>query len=365
MITITFVIPASIDFNGGIEKTISHYYECNTGDFKKFILQGEGKSSANIYSIKSIYSKLIIKTSGIANFMVRMFAPALLTLDRIINLKIIKYIEKTSDIIYLTHNDYYYLFRHGKFMIWSEHGNIPSNYTGIAVINSAVTSLIKNKLIFRNISAVHLINGYNRKLIPMKNVFCVPNGVDSSSFIPGERKTGRPRLLYVGRLEKSKGIDMVLNVFKNHNLNIELTVVGSGNLENDFKNVPDNVKYLKNIPDSELQKIYRDSDAFIFISTLENFGNVVLEALSSGLYVVASQNLKPRFNDIEKMNFLEYIEPTEEGILEAIRGIEEKLKYTEIFASRLFIHNYIKKTYDWNNVLVQFYADIKSVYHQE
>ena len=55
MITITFVIPASIDFNGGIEKTISHYYECNTGDFKKFILQGEGKSSANIYSIKSIY----------------------------------------------------------------------------------------------------------------------------------------------------------------------------------------------------------------------------------------------------------------------------------------------------------------------
>ena len=46
------------------------------------------------------------------------------------------------------------------------------------------------------------------------------------------------------------------------------------------------------------------------MSSLENFGNVVLEALSSGLYVIASQNLKPRFNDIEKMNFLEYIEPT-------------------------------------------------------
>ena len=362
MITITFVIPASIDFNGGIEKTISHYYEYNTGDFKKFILQGKGKSSENIYSINSIYSKLIIKTSGITNFIVRMLAPALLTLDRIINLKTIKHIEKISDIIYLTNNDYYYLFRHGKFMIWSEHGNIPSNYTGVAIINSAVTSLIKNKLIFRNISAVHLINGYNRNLIPMKKVFCVPNGVDSSLFIPEERKSGRPRLLYVGRLEKSKGIGMVLNVFKNHDLNIDLTVVGAGNLENEFKNAPDNVKYMKNVTYSELQKIYRESDAFIFISNLENFGNVVLEALSSGLYVVASQNLKPRFNDIEKMNFLEYIEPTEAGILKAMMDIEEKLKYTEVFISRLFIHNYIEKTYDWNKILAQFYADIKNIY---
>ena len=362
MISIIFVIPASIDFNGGIEKTISHYYKYKTGEFKKLILQGEGKSSENIYSIKSIYSKLIIKTSGITNFMVRMFAPALLSLDRIINLKTIKHIEKISDIIYLTNNDYYYLFRHGKFIIWSEHGNIPSNYTSIRIINLAITSMIKNKLIFRNIDAVHLINCYNIKSLPMKNIYCVPNGVNSSRFLPVERKAGRPRLLYVGRLEKSKGVDRVLNVFKTHNLDIEFTIVGSGILENMLNDLPDNVKYMKNISDSELQEIYRNSDIFIFPSTLENFGNVVLEALSSGLYVIASEQLRPRFDFAEKMNFLEYINPVEAEIFKALENVKGNIKYTEVYSNRIIMHNYIKKTYDWSQVLDQFYSELRKIY---
>ncbi len=362
MITITFVIPASLDFNGGIEKTISHYYEYNTNEFKKFILQGKGKPTDNIYAIKSIYSKLIIKTTGITNFIVRMLAPVLLTFDRIINLKTIKHIEKISDMIYLTNNDYYYLFRHGKFMIWSEHGNIPSNYTGVRIINSAITSLIKNRLIFRNINAVHIINCYNIKLVPMKNIYCVPNGVNSSRFLPGDRKAGRPRLLYVGRLEKSKGIDMVLNVFKTHKMDIEFTIVGSGILENMLNDLPDNVKYMKNISDSELQEIYRNSDIFIFPSTLENFGNVVLEALSSGLYVIASEQLSPRFDFAEKMNFLEYINPVEAEIYKALENVQENVKYTEVYSNRILMHNYIKKTYDWSQVLDQFYSQLKKIY---
>ena len=124
MIVITFVIPASIDFNGGIEKTISHYYRYRVDGFQKFILQGTGTQEENVYSIKSIYSKLIIGTSGIPNFIIRMFAPVIISFDRLINLKTVKHIEEISDIIYLTNNDYYYLFRHGKFMVWSEHGNI-------------------------------------------------------------------------------------------------------------------------------------------------------------------------------------------------------------------------------------------------
>ena len=362
MIVITFVIPASIDFNGGIEKTISHYYRYRVDGFQKFILQGTGTQEENVYSIKSIYSKLIIGTSGIPNFIIRMFAPVIISFDRLINLKTVKHIEEISDIIYLTNNDYYYLFRHGKFMVWSEHGNIPSNYTGVGIINSAVTSMVRNKLIFRKINAVHLINCYNRKLIPMKNIFCVPNGVNSSGFTPGERQPGRPRLLYVGRLEKSKGIDKVLNVFKNHNLDIDLTVVGSGILENILKEIPGNVRHRKNIPDSELQEIYRSSDALIFPSTLENFGNVVLEALSSGLYVITSKDLKPRFDDAEKMGFLEYIDATEAGIFNALKDIREKIKYAGIFSNKVKMHDYIEKTYDWNNVVGQFYSAIAEVY---
>ena len=41
---------------------------------------------------------------------------------------------------------------------------------------------MKDKLIFRKIKAMHLINCYNMNLAPFKNTFCVPNGVDTPHF---------------------------------------------------------------------------------------------------------------------------------------------------------------------------------------
>jgi glycosyltransferase involved in cell wall biosynthesis len=365
MITITFVIPGSIDYNGGIEKTISRYNAFETGDFEKSVLQGvSGFHGQNLYEIKSLYSRLIIRTSGKLNFAVRLGAPIILQFDRLMNLKILRYIEKNSRIIYLTNNDYYYLFRHDSFFIWSEHGNIPSNYTGIRILNNATSGLIKKHLLFRKIKAIHLINSYNLKAVPFKNSFCVPNGVDSDSFFPEERKHSAIRLLFVGRLEKSKGIDKIVNVFQKNNLNMELTVVGSGEMENLFSHPIQNVAYLKNISDEDLAKIYRESDVFIFPSTLENFGNVVLEALSSGLFVIASESLKPRFDDIEKMNFLEYVENSEISILKALRGIEKKIEYTGIYGNKIIMHNYIAEKYGWNNILDKFYNEIKNIYQK-
>jgi glycosyltransferase involved in cell wall biosynthesis len=158
---------------------------------------------------------------------------------------------------------------------------------------------------------------------------------------------------------------MVLNVFKNHRLDIEFTIVGSGALEHILHQLPGNVNHRKNLTDSELQEIYKNSDIFIFPSTLENFGNVVLEALSSGLYVIASDQLRPRFDFAENMNFLEYINPTESGILRAMEKIEEKLKYTGVYSNKLRMHDYIEKTYDWNHVLEQFYSGIIEIYEDK
>jgi glycosyltransferase involved in cell wall biosynthesis len=51
----------------------------------------------------------------------------------------------------------------------------------------------------------------------------------------------------------------------------------------------DRVRVLGSLPDHEIQALYRAADAFAFPSTKEGFGLAALEALASGLPVVASQ----------------------------------------------------------------------------
>ena len=88
-IRITFVIPANIEFNGGIEKTIKKYIEYNNGKFDVNLLEGKYDNKSHEYNnivIKSIYCKYILKTSGPLNFLIRIMSPLLLKIFFIFNI---------------------------------------------------------------------------------------------------------------------------------------------------------------------------------------------------------------------------------------------------------------------------------------
>ncbi len=367
MIKLTFVIPANIYFNGGIEKTVKKYIDYKNNDFDITILEGKKdykKDNYNKIVINSIYCNYILKTSGTKNFIIRIISPLLLKIDRIRNIKKIKYIENNSDIIYLTNNDLYFLFKKTKIMIWSEHGNLPFNYTGVNFFNKILSKLMLKKIIFKNINYFHLLNCYYDKTISLYGkYFCVPNGVDSNMFAPANNKNNLIKILFVGRLEKSKGIDKIIEAYNELNNNYDLTVVGSGPMEclikNDIK-----IHYYKNIDVNELKKIYNNSDVFIFPSILENFGLVILEALSSGLYVITSNYMKPRFDYFEKIKYLEYINPDKNGIKKALENVNKKIEYTNIYENKLKIHEYIKNNYDWKIVADLLYKELKDIYNK-
>ncbi len=368
MIKITFVIPANIHFNGGIEKTVKKYVDYKTENFDVTVLEGKNDNKNDDYNkivINSIYCNYILKTSGAKNFLIRIMSPLLLEIDRIRNLKKIIYIEKNSDIIYLTNNDLYFLFKRPKIIIWSEHGNLPFNYTGLNVFNKILSKLMLKKVIFKKISYFHIINCYyDRYISSYGKYFCVPNGVDSGKFVPENVKNSKIKLLFVGRLEKSKGIDMIIELFNELNDNYDLTVVGSGTMEYMMENNK-NIHYYKNIDIDKLTEIYKNSDVFIFPSVLENFGLAILEALSSGLYVITSSNMKPRFDYFEKMEYLEYINPDIDSIKNALKNIDKKLEYANIYENKIKIHEYISKNYDWKNIVNILYKDLEDVYNNE
>jgi phosphatidylinositol alpha 1,6-mannosyltransferase len=98
-----------------------------------------------------------------------------------------------------------------------------------------------------------------------------------------------PLLLYVGRLAREKRVADLVAVARLLK-GVHLAIVGDGparaELEQAFAGLP--VSFTGYLHGPELAAAYASSDLFVFPSDSEAFGNVVLEAMASGLPVVAA-----------------------------------------------------------------------------
>ncbi len=129
----------------------------------------------------------------------------------------------------------------------------------------------------------------------------VPFGVDEHIFYPATQKNNsKVRLLFVGGLDSAhyfKGLHLLLQALSQIDArDLELQIVGDGNLRGAYQEMSERlglaktVTFLGNIADEELPKVYRQADIFVFpsVDASEAFGVAVLEAMASGLPVVAS-----------------------------------------------------------------------------
>lgn len=133
-------------------------------------------------------------------------------------------------------------------------------------------------------------------------ILFVPNGIDLNRFHAPRRsanKTTNQTILYVGRLERRKGLKYLLNAYKivsEKNDNVNLLIAGDGpdraKLEQ-YANQLDlpRVKFLGYVSESKKISLLHSSDLFISPAIHgESFGIVLLEAMASGLPTVASDN---------------------------------------------------------------------------
>ncbi len=127
-------------------------------------------------------------------------------------------------------------------------------------------------------------------------------GVDTRTFAPTRRRTPRRfegsgvlTLLHVGRLAPEKGVERILDAFalarrQLGDGKIELVIAGTGPAEGELRRrAGAGVRFLGHLDRArELPALYADADAFLFASHTETLGLVVLEAMSSGVPVVAA-----------------------------------------------------------------------------
>lgn len=131
----------------------------------------------------------------------------------------------------------------------------------------------------------------------------IPNGVDLENFSPNvspveEFKDGKVNILFVGRLEKRKGVGYLLNAYRQVKREIpdsRLIIVGPGTrlrqkYEKQVKRyaIPD-VVFIGFVSYQELPRYYQTADIFCAPAiNRESFGIVLLEAMAMGKPIVAS-----------------------------------------------------------------------------
>ncbi len=144
-----------------------------------------------------------------------------------------------------------------------------------------------------------------------KNITVVSNGIDLGKFKPGPKEEpseiaekyglspNDKHVLFVGRLEKEKNIDVLIRAVKivNQKFPAKLLICGFGSGEEKLKslieelNLGDSVKLLGKAPDEDVVKLYNFADIFATASTVELQGLSVMEAMASGLPVVSSDGM--------------------------------------------------------------------------
>jgi glycosyltransferase involved in cell wall biosynthesis len=128
-----------------------------------------------------------------------------------------------------------------------------------------------------------------------------PRGIDRHRFSPSHRDEAwrrshglkkTPLLLFVGRLVAEKNLAELVEaalMLRQKGYEFKLGFAGDGPYRKILEHKLPNDLYFGFIQGEELSKVYASSDIFVFPSTTETFGNVVLEAFASGLPVVGAK----------------------------------------------------------------------------
>lgn len=123
----------------------------------------------------------------------------------------------------------------------------------------------------------------------------MPHGVDAQSFNPRHRSRcwrnsfatgGKTVLLYAGRLVWEKDLRTLMQVYsllKERRSDWTLVLAGDGPIRSELEAAMPHAQFLGSLSGAELSAAYASSDILVFPSTTETFGNVVVEAMASGL----------------------------------------------------------------------------------
>ena len=135
-----------------------------------------------------------------------------------------------------------------------------------------------------------LLAQYHNKCVIIPGIALSPDSIAKTNHI---NSNNGMRMIYVAKLEPSKGLEILLYAMaKLKDNNITLTVYGKGSLEHYYRqlakqlNIADNITWKGFVPYAEIINSYATADVFALPSLKEPAGGAVIEAMSAGLPIL-------------------------------------------------------------------------------
>lgn len=175
------------------------------------------------------------------------------------------------------------------------------------------------------------------------NTAIFSRGIDLTKFNPQHRNYKlrdkmniRDKLvfLYVGRVAAEKDMDLLISsynsIYHKYREKVSLIITGDGPYLYKCKNeLPEETIFTGFKKGEELSEIYASSDIFVFPSSTETFGNVVLEAMASGIPVIGADAGGVKNIIRHRVNGLKFKPKDSEGLYLMMEELIEKRELRE------------------------------------
>lgn len=192
----------------------------------------------------------------------------------------------------------------------------------------------------------------NQVLYPLAELKILPFGIDLETFFPNYDfdpiykqipilKDIDIKILYVGRLTKEKNFHFLINIWKKfyqkmreEGKNALLICIGEGSFKKDSKKLEKyNMLFLGKKSKNELAPYYTLADFFVFPSTTDTLGQVVLESLACKTTLIVSDKGGPKNIIKNNNNPCGLIKKIDENLwIEAMIDLSNNVQKREMYA---------------------------------
>jgi len=205
-------------------------------------------------------------------------------------------------LIGMEHDIPYLIVEHRSFLVWNtESARLMVKPFHIPFFNKA----------FTHCERLVLVSDSQRKgieaLVPsaVKRIVVIPNMIREDMFLlPEKPRGGDPcKFLWAGRLEHVKGLDLLLEAVNllaaRSNRDFSVRLAGKGSLREELElraeelGINGRVVFLGRLSRDEIQLEMQAADCFVLPSRFEAFGVALIEAMATGLPVIATRSGGP------------------------------------------------------------------------
>ncbi len=219
--------------------------------------------------------------------------------------------------------------------------------------------------IFSKANAVICVSEYEKDLVlrdfnvDKTRIHVIPNGVNLDEFrcvrVNECKDVDEKIILYVGRLEKYKGVDYVVRALPRLSSEFVLNVVGDGSYKQNIVKlarklgVMHRIRFYQKLNREKLIEMYSKANVLVLLSKYEAYGLAVAEALAAGTpCVVANEAALKEWVDDRSVFGVDYPVDVDE-LAKLIKNVAGK---------RVVKNDRLDKLMDWNDVAIR----IKRVY---